>query len=74
MHMKTRDKFHRLIRALVFWAVLTGVTVLVLKGLSVQAGFTCANEWIALCALFVMNLLGPVVGPIFLSKRERSTK
>ncbi len=64
--MNARETVRRLAKALVLWAVLAVMTGAALKALSVFAGLLCGVEWIALATLFVLHLLGPVMGATIL--------
>jgi len=63
---------HRLIKALVLWAVLGGGIVLLLHFVAVLLGCTCAIEWILLAALFFLNLIAAAVGPALWNQERLS--
>lgn len=69
--MFVKQKLLRLIRALVLWAVIAVLLALVLRAATILSGLICGVEWVMLCAIGIMHLLGPVLGPLLLGLDQK---
>ena len=71
MYMFVKQKFLRLIRALVLWAVIAALITFVLRAAAILSGLTCGIEWVMLCVIGIMHLLAPLLGPLLLGLDQK---
>ncbi len=73
--MTASEMIFRLSKALVSYAVLAAIFVLLFSILSRLVGWFCGIEWILMAALFALHLVACAIGPMFWNKeREERIK